>query len=216
MTKIHRTQTLTAERLRELLSYDPETGELRYLAVPGRRTDLVGKQAGWIHPDGYRRIHVDGVQHIASRLVYLHVTGEHPEAEVDHRSRGRADDRADNLRPATHGQNQMNRMVGRNNKLGIKGIYLDKGKYRATIHDGGKTHHLGRFSKLADAIAARNKAAAELHGEFARPSIDPDNPPVKVVITRYGGAALPEPRSTIGPAGEVCDIEFVKYDEAPV
>jgi hypothetical protein len=49
---------------------------------------------------------------------------------------------------------------------------------------------------------------------FVRPSRDPDNPPVKVVITRYGGP-LPEPKSTIGPNGEVCDVEFVRYGEAP-
>jgi hypothetical protein len=47
---------LTAERLRELLDYDPETGVFRW-KMNRRR----GKVAGTLRPDGYRQIGIDGV-----------------------------------------------------------------------------------------------------------------------------------------------------------
>jgi hypothetical protein len=218
-----KTRELTFDRLREVLDYCPETGAFIWKARAG--DDLVtrlwngryaGTVAGCVNPDGYRRIRIDGVLHKASRLARLFGTGVHPEGRVDHRNRVRAGDRYANLRPATHSQNLMNRTVQIDNRLGVKGVVLlGSGKYRATIKDRGKQRHLGCFSTKQEAIAAWNKAAAELHGEFVRPSTDPDNPPVTVRIVRYGGS-IPEPRSTIGPDGQVVDLEFVRYGEAVI
>jgi hypothetical protein len=215
-------QDLTFERLWDVLSYAPETGIFLWKSRDGgdRHTKrwnrkYAGEVAGHVSKRGYRIISIDGLNHRAPRLARLFITGEHPKAEVDHISRERANDKYDNLRPASQVQNQMNRMAQRNNKLGIKGVYWYKGKYAATISDGEKRRHLGRFSTKQEAIAAYNKAAAVLHGEFVRPSVDPDNPPLKVRITRYGqGGPLPEPRSTIAADGTVVDLEFVRYGEA--
>jgi hypothetical protein len=144
-------------------------------------------------------------------LVYLYLTGTHPADQVDHTNGRRADDRWANLRAASHRQNCRNKPVRRDSRLGVKGIArLPGGTYAALIRGAdGRQRHLGCYSTLQEAIAAYNVAAAELHGEFARPSIDPDNPPVKVQIVRYNSGPLPEPRTTIGPGGEVCDIEFI-------
>ena len=213
-----KTQELTSERLREALEYEPESGVFtwrhRMDAKPQWNARHAGRRAGSIGSDGYRRITIDDVKHKASRLAFLYMKGAHPPDEVDHTDGQRDDDRWANLNSATRRQNMANRQVHRSNKLGIKGVcwYRLTGKYEAKISAEGKNRHLGYFSNLADAIAARNRAAAELYGEFARPSIDPDNPPLQVRIVKYGTAPLPEPRMTIASDGTVVDVSCVRFD----
>lgn len=61
---------LTQERLRELLHYDLETGDFKWIAG-----DFKGRLAGWV-ASGRRIIRIDGIQFYASRLAWLYVTGE--------------------------------------------------------------------------------------------------------------------------------------------
>jgi hypothetical protein len=55
---------LTAERARDLLSYDPETGHFTRL-----RGRCKGKLADFQHPTGYILVSADGVTHRAHRLA---------------------------------------------------------------------------------------------------------------------------------------------------
>jgi hypothetical protein len=106
------------------------------------------------------------------RLMWLYQTGEWPRDEIDHRDNDTLNWRFDNLREATHGQNQMNSGPMRNNLLGVKGVYRRKRgncvQYLAQIHVPGtrETRHIGSFKTEAEAVAAYRKIAAELHGEF--------------------------------------------------
>jgi hypothetical protein len=81
-----------------------------------------------------------------------------------------AQDRLSNLRIASHGQNLMNRGINRNNKSGYKGVAFHKstGKWQAQIMSGGRFKYLGCFTTPEAAALAYDKAAKELHGEFAR------------------------------------------------
>jgi hypothetical protein len=208
---VSRTRELTAERLREVLDYDPETGVFRWLVAPGCgsgiRTDLVGKPAGAIDSVGYRYIKIDGVKHSAARLARLYVTGEWPEAQVDHESRDRADNRYDNLRPATHQQNQANTAARKTNDLGVKGVSRHTGKYIARIWDGEKKRYLGRFSKLVDAAAAYNASAEEIQGEFSR-----QTQIIHVNVTKYGDGPLPANQVQVSRDGTVVDVSCIKYE----
>lgn len=89
---------------------------------------------------------------------------------VDHRNLNGLDNRRCNLRPASNGQNMANRGKQRNNTSGRKGVHLCRrtGRWRAGIHVNGKTIHLGRFKKLADAAAVYAENALRYFGEFAR------------------------------------------------
>ena len=87
---------LTAERLRELLSYSPETGLFYWRVSKG--SVAAGTQAGNPGVRGYIVIRIDGVPHYAHRLAWLHVHGEHPTGEIDHRNNNRADNSISNLR----------------------------------------------------------------------------------------------------------------------
>ena len=101
---------LTAARLREALSYDRDTGEFRWnkrsSALSRRREGVL---AGSIKAAGYREIEIDGVTYQAHRLAWLHVTGEWPDAEIDHRDLDRGNNSWENLRAATSSQNHANR-----------------------------------------------------------------------------------------------------------
>jgi hypothetical protein len=160
---------LTAERLKEVLSYDPLGGAFTWLVRPNNKVK-VGAIAGRPHMHGYVTIGVDGGEYLAHRLAWLWMCGEWPEAEVDHANCVRNDNRWTNLRPATRKQNRTNSRVMPSTVSGIKGVYRQtKGKpWRAQIMVAGKSVHLGSFDDQSAAHAAYVRAASDLHGEYAR------------------------------------------------
>lgn len=56
----------------------------------------------------------------------------------------------------------------RTNKLGVKGVYMERGLCRAEIRCNGKRKKLGRFATVEAAAAAYEAAAADAFGEFYR------------------------------------------------
>jgi hypothetical protein len=160
---------LTAERLRELLSYDAETGTFkRKVSRSGARANsTVGHNCA---KDGYCRIRVDGRIYLAHRLAYLYAHGEWPKARLDHVNCVPLDNRIANLRLCDQSQNSANARRGSNNTSGFKGVTWDKKtkRWRAQITVNRRSIKLGRFPSPEDAHAAY-VAAAEIHfGEFAR------------------------------------------------
>jgi Demerecviridae HNH endonuclease len=153
---------LTQEYLKSLLHYDPETGEFRWNA---RRPRIhVGMIAGTINKKGYRIIEIDGKGYPASKLAWFYTYGEWPPYCVDHKNRREYDDSLNNLRPATNGQNQAN-------KIGYgplpKGITKrSSGKYRARISANKQRIDLGTFDTLEEAEAAYDKEATRIFGEY--------------------------------------------------
>lgn len=61
----------------------------------------------------------------------------------------------------------MNRKANKNNKLGVKGVYLLHNKYIASIEIDGQKIIIGVFDNLEDAKCARQNKERELFGEFA-------------------------------------------------
>lgn len=88
---------------------------------------------------------------------------------VDHVNRNKLDNRRDNLRLASKGQNAINSKVPSNNTSGAKGVTWDKSKQRwqAQIVYQQKFVFIGRYKKVEDAIEARREKEVELFGEFA-------------------------------------------------
>lgn len=163
-TGMAKVDLLTADRARELLTYDPETGVFTWRIRRGRI--LAGSVAGRITESGYVTICIDGVTHLAHRLAWLIHKGIWPKRQVDHRDTDRGNNQIANLRQATGTQNQGNRRIGSNNTSGAKGVNWNKksGKWRAVIG----TDHVGLFHKFEDAVAARRAAEKAKFGEFAR------------------------------------------------
>jgi hypothetical protein len=159
--------TLTQERLKELLDYDPETGVFTWLASTTNRIS-VGDVAGSVDRLGYRRIALDRRDYKAHRLAWLYMTGEWPTSDLDHINCDKDDNRIANLRLATEAQNGANRRKNSNNTSGYKGVSSSRGRWRAEIRVNGRARRLGHFTDPAAAHAAYVAAAEKHFGEFAR------------------------------------------------
>jgi hypothetical protein len=159
--------TISADILRELLEYDAESGEFRWL-LPHTNQMKVGDVAGAVCTSGHIQIKLFGRSYMAHRLAWLYMTGEWPEALIDHKNRLPADNRWDNLRPATLAENARNKEHGKG-KAGHRGVYWNKNnsKWQASIRIAGRNHSLGYFKELSDAISARLAGEAHHFGEFA-------------------------------------------------
>jgi HNH endonuclease len=166
-TAVRRRPRITAARLRELLHYDPVTGEFRWVKSLNPKIH-VGDIAGTL-ANGYRKITIRGREYAAHQLAWLYMTGKWCSALVDHRDGNRSNNRWDNLRHATPSQNSANRRMNRNNKCGFKGVIrAQSGRWCASIYKNGRSRHLGTFSTPEAAHAAYMTEARKLFGEFAR------------------------------------------------
>lgn len=159
---------LTAERVREILSYDPLTGVFVWMARASAKFNgkFAGKVAGSIDDMGYRVIGVDGRLYRAHRLAWLYVHGEWPKI-IDHKDGDRDNNTIANLRLATALQNTANRRG--DSRSGYKGVTWQSqiGRWQARIRVKGKNIHLGVFGTAEEASKAYETAAKSVHGEFA-------------------------------------------------
>ena len=164
---------ITAEELRALVSYDPDTGLFRRLTATnvGR---FGGYQVGDIatkpRRDGYLWVNVAGKRYVAQRLAWLYVTGCWPKTGMDHKNLDRTDNRWDNLREAAQWQNMANVNINPRNTSGYKGVSFHKRTqtWRADIRVQKKNISLGHFSNPEDAAKAYWEASVKYRGEFAR------------------------------------------------
>ena len=102
-------QILTQARLRELLFYDANTGNLIW-KITRSLNAMAGTKAGYCKKsDGYVYVRVEQKAYTAHRLAWLYVHGVWPTQCLDHINGERADNRFLNLRPATVKQNAENR-----------------------------------------------------------------------------------------------------------
>lgn len=154
---------LTAERLRELLHYDPETGVFTRAVRTSNRTH-VGDIAGTCNTLGYRSICIDSRYFAEHRLAWLYVTGRWPVDDIDHLDGNRANNAFRNLRDvprATNLQNQ--RRASRNSKTGFLGVIAYGEKFRATISLNRTHRFLGTFDTPEEAHQAYLKAKRAIH-----------------------------------------------------
>lgn len=162
---------LTQERLKELLDYNPSTGDFFW------RVDRGGKRAGdraGCKKRLYVAISVDDQIYRAHLLAWLWMTGEFPALFIDHRDLDKHNNAWSNLREATKSQNQANTGLIATNASGLKGVSRYRageraGKpWQATIQKNGKSIFLGHFATKEAAHAAYVAAAEKHFGEFAR------------------------------------------------
>jgi hypothetical protein len=162
---------LTAEQLRHVLDYDPDTGVFTWRVNSSNRAPA-GSVAGNLDSKGYQRIGVLGHQYRSQRLAWLHVHGKWPDGEIDHKNNNPLDNRIENLRDCTSQQNKANRGKNKNNATGLKGVYLVKDSktkpYGAAITVDRRSISLGKFSTAEEAHAAYEAAARKHFGDFAR------------------------------------------------
>ena len=155
--------TLTIDRLKQTLSYNPETGIFTRLLQTNFRYPA-GRPAGTLRKDGYVQIGIDGVIHQAHRLAWFYVNGVWPVETIDHINTVRSDNRIANLREATYFENAQNiRRASVRNKSGLLGVSPHKsGMWRARIMKDGKSRVTWHHTPEA-AHAAYIALKTELH-----------------------------------------------------
>lgn len=162
------------EAILKLFDCNPEAGIFVWKDVKDKRIPS-GKIAGSMNGKGYLVVglHVDGKRRtfLIHRLVWYVATGVDPGAkQIDHIDGNPLNNRIENLRLASHAENMRNTKLQRNNSSGYKGVTWCKrnNKWVAQIRANNRGLHLGYFPTPELAHMAYCKAAAELHGEFAR------------------------------------------------
>lgn len=156
--------------LTQILSYVPETGDFFWKAP--RPKIQVGSKAGYTKKGrGYVYIEISGKSYSAHRLAWFYVHEAWPEESIDHINRIRHDNRIDNLRVASNGQNRANSRTS--NKHGVKGVsfkpWLKENPWMAQVTFKKRTIYLGCFPTKEKAHEAYIEAASKLHGEFFNP-----------------------------------------------
>ena len=143
------------ELLRELFSYDPETG-----AVTRNKT---GAQVGYRNVgDGYLRFSLNRSVMKVHRLAWKLQTGEEPPQEIDHVNQDKTDNRWCNLRAAEPRENQANKKYPKQRYL--KGARRTPyGAWYASCHG----EHIGMASSEEHAHELYKKHHAKKYGEFS-------------------------------------------------
>lgn len=156
------------ERVRELFSYDPNEGKLRWRV--DRNQMKAGDIAGAVRGGhGYVQVSVDGTLYRAHRIIWLWMTGGAPEKRIDHADMAGGHNSWDNLRLATPSQNAANSLAHIDSKSGIKGIRWDarRRRWEVQVSSGQRRFHR-RARTLAGAIALHRFASCQIFGKFAR------------------------------------------------
>jgi len=149
--------TVTQKRLKELLRYDPKTGDFFWKIKKAWHIKIGDKAGHREKTDGYNFTKIDGRSYKLSRLAWLYMEGYFPENMVDHENRIKYDDSWDNLRHKTRQCNNRNCGMFKNNTSGVKGVCWDKckKKWMPKIKINQKTIFLGYYKSFDNAVCAR-------------------------------------------------------------
>ena len=105
------------------------------------------------------QVQIDGKLYKASRIIYFMAHGVDPHPmEVDHEDRNSLNNNVNNLRLGDDVLQAQNQGIRSNNTSGVKGVHWHKGtsKWQARIKVEDKWKHLGYYTTLKEAAAARN------------------------------------------------------------
>lgn len=175
---------LTADLLRRLLRYEPETGRLFWLLrtadmfVATKARTAAHECARWnaryagreafttVNSKGYLKGEIFDRAYLAHRVIWCLVRGVWPSAMLDHRDTVRTNNRFQNLREATRDQNARNRR-SQGGTSQFLGVHRHGRKWQAAIRSHGSKTYLGSFNSEEAAARAYDAAARQRHGDFA-------------------------------------------------
>jgi hypothetical protein len=155
---------ITADNVRELYVYDPETGIVSWKSPPS--SVKIGARAGSVQSNGYRVLRHKNKPFQEHRVIWLYVHGVWPPQYIDHINGNKTDNRLSNLRLATPKQNCWNAKTRKRNG-GLPGTSKQYNRWNAKISINGERRFLGCFDTEQEAHQAYVLALRELCGEYA-------------------------------------------------
>lgn len=160
----------TPERLRQLIEYRPDTGELVWkprvpsdfnarnpeAACDAFNRRRAGQIAGKVNRQGYVIVQVDGQAYKGHRIAWAMYHGAWPEGVIDHINRQKADNKIQNLRDVSQAENCENRSINRNHDSGVKGVtwHAKDNMWHVRVRIDGKLKTIFRSWDKPEAIRA--------------------------------------------------------------
>jgi hypothetical protein len=159
---------MNIDHLKSLLSYEPNTGAIQWVAKGKGR--IKKKEAGTLLHSGYVGICIGPKRFQSHRIAWALHHGSWPKDQIDHINGIKTDNRICNLREASNSQNGKNLGLSKANISGVKGVSFEKytNRWKASIRVNGKMISIGRFDKIENAIEARKIAEKKYFQEWNR------------------------------------------------
>ncbi len=168
--------------LRQILRYDPDSGDLFWLTRPQQMFPSADAAKAWnnrnankkaftaIDSYGYRFGKIFGRSYRAHRVIWALQTGEWPSNEIDHANGIGSDNSWSNLRETNRAQNSQNTSSRRGSSSKYLGVSRKSGEknWCAQIRAKDQKRYLGSFESEIDAALAYDAAALKHHGPFAK------------------------------------------------
>lgn len=158
---------ISAEKIRSLLDYDPDTGDFLWKDGARKKYDKSKvNKAGHVGFHGYVLWKYQNKMYRMHRIAWLYVYGSFPDADIDHINGIRHDNRIANLRKISRSGNLENlHKATSKSRSGILGVCFDKKsqKWRAFICVKGKRYSLGTHATSEAASAAYMDAKRSMH-----------------------------------------------------
>ena len=178
----HKRYDISVDDLRQLISYNHETGILTWLPRPLRFCKCERGQKRWnsrcANKDikttenelGYLRFKLFDVVYRAHRVCWALHYGAWLDQNlfIDHINNDPSDNRIDNLRAVTTAQNNMNQRKLKEKTSSLKGVFWSKRDmaWRSRLIHEGNTYELGLFPDEHLAYESYCELAKELRGEY--------------------------------------------------
>jgi hypothetical protein len=139
---------------------------LGYAIVDECDYDWLSKFNWSIDRDGYAIRTTRVLGKLVRHKMHREILNAPSDKFVDHKNRIPFDNRRENLRLCSRGENKRNsRKVSGSSRF--KGVVLSKGSWRAMITYDKKTRHIGTYDSEKEAALAYNVAASFAFREFA-------------------------------------------------
>ena len=160
--------TLTQDFLNNLFEY--REGNLYWKNKLSDRSRFeIGKKAGSVCKNGYSQVFVNGKIYLLHRIIFMMHYGYMPKY-IDHIDRNPSNNKIENLREATRGQNKINTALQKNNKSGYKNVCWHKKQKQwiVQVKVDGKNKYFGGYYDVKVAGFVAEIMRHKYYGKFAK------------------------------------------------
>ena len=144
---------MTQKQLKKIISYDPKTG------IISRNNSKKPNPKQVNHNNNGLRIMINRTSYRHGRLIWFYMVGHWPKGEVDHIDGNSSNNKLNNLRDVTSGQNKFNM-----NRIGYTIRKNRRKKYFVRVRVEGREISIGYFLTTKEARKQYVKAKIKHHG----------------------------------------------------